>query len=232
MAIAQETRTPRSRTAADFRAAGATSIAGAATMLTGTGFWAAAGADIDAALDDGTVAEYLVEAAGSTTLLTANLGLWILGVVLLGIGGLLLARLGDADSPAAAVARFAYIAGPAAAIVFFSLWLGIVLGLAPAHAAGEAVVGTAAALAHAVSTADWVATILIVAVGAAAVAQAGRDTWVPRWLFNWALVALAAGGLAIVGLLVDARSSLAMPVVPVGLGWTIAAGITAVRRGA
>ncbi len=221
----------RARPTTESRLAGLAAITGAVAMLAGAVLWAASGADLDAALADGTMADYLVEAADNSALLTANLGTWIFGVLLLGIGGILLARLGHDDAPAGALARFAYTAGPAAAIVFFSLWLGIVLGLAPAHGAGEPVIGAAVAMGYAASIADWVATVLIVGVGAAAVAHAGRDTWVPRWLFNWAMVALAAGALAIAGLLAGAPG-VGMPIIPIGLGWTIAAGITAVRRGA
>jgi len=214
------------------RAAGITAIAGAVAMLVGTAFWAASGADLDAALEDNTIADYLTDAAANGTVLTTNLGFWIFGVTLLGLGGILLSRLGDQGSPATAVAQFAFTAGPAAAIVFFSVWLGIVLGLAPAHVAGAQVEATALALGHAASIADWIATVIILSVGGAAIAVAGRDTWVPRWLLRWAGLTAALGVLAIVGLLVDARTTLAMPVLPVGIGFMIAAGVTAIRRGA
>ena len=211
------------------RIGGATIITGALIMLTGTAIWAASGADLDAALDDGSIAAYLTDAASSGTALTLNLGFWILGVLTMGAGGLLLSRLGG-DSAAAAIARAAFTAGPAAAVVFFSVWLGIVLGLAPAHVAGESVAGVAVALGHAVSIADWVATVVILSVGGGALALAGRDTWVPRWLMRWAVVVVAAGALAIVGLVVGARSTIAMPVVPIGIAYLIAAGVAAIRH--
>jgi len=224
----------RTRTTFRQRAAGITVIVGAVAMLVGTAFWAASGADLDAALEDNTIADYLTEAASNSTVLTTNLGFWILGATLLGLGGILLSRLGDQDSPATAVAQFAFTAGPAAAIVFFSVWLGIVLGLAPAYVAGAQVEATASALGHAVSIADWIATVMILSVGGTAMAVAGRDTWVPRWLFRWAVLTAALGVLAIVGLIVDSRTTLAlaMLIVPVGIGFMIAAGVAAIRRDA
>ena len=214
------------------RMAGLTAIAGAITMLVGTALWAVSGANLDGALEDNTMGAYLAEAAAEGATLTANLGFWIVGVLLLGLGGILLSRLGDSDSAATAVARFAFTVGPAAGIVFFSVWLGIVLGLAPAHVAGEQVEATALALGHAASVADWVATIVILSLGGVAVAVAGRDTWVPRWLFRWAMLLAASGGLAALGLIIDARTTLAMPIVPIGIGFMIASGVVAIRRGA
>jgi len=214
------------------RAAGITAIVAAVTMLIGTAFWIAAGADLGAALEGDTIGEYLTDIAANSTLVTANLGFWILGVILLGLGGIMLSTLGDQDSPATAVARFAFTAGPAASIVFFSVWLGMVLGLAPAFVAGDQVEAVALALGHAIIFADEVATTLILSLGGAALAVAGRHTWVPRWLFRWAMLSAVLGVLAIVALIVDALATLAIAIVPVGLGFMIAAGITALRHDA
>lgn len=212
------------------RTAGVAAIVAALTMLTGTGFWAASGADLDAALEHGRIGDYLGAAAADSTMLTLNLGFWIAGVVLLGVAGNLLVGLGDKDSAAASVARFAFTAVPAAAVVYFSVWLGIVLELAPAHLAGQQVEATARALAQAVSLADWIGTVVILALGGAALALSGRGSWVPRWLLVWAMVSAVAGVSTLAGLVLDMRTSLALPIVPIGLGFMIAAGITALRR--
>ena len=214
------------------RAAGITAIVGAVTMLIGTAFWVVSGTDLDAALEGDTIGEYLTDVAASSTLVTANLGFWILGVILLGLGGIMLSTLGDQDSPATAVARFAFTVGPAAGIVFFSVWLGIVLGLAPAHVAGDQVEAIALALGQAASIADWVATVVILSLGGAALAVAGRSTWVPPWLFRWAMLTAVLGALGIVGLMVGARTTLTVPIVAVGIGFMIASGITALRHDA
>ncbi len=215
---------------ANLRAAGTTTIAGAVAMLVGTAFWGASGTDLEAALEDGTVGDYLTDVAANGTVLSANLGFWILGIVLLGIGGTMLSTHGNPDSPATSVVRFAFSAGPAASIVFFSIWLGMVVGLAPAHVAGQQVVGTAVALGYAVTIADSVATVLIVAVGAASIAVAGRDTWVPQWLFRWGMLAAVLGGVAMIPVVSGAPAPLGLPVVPVGLGFMLASGIVAVRH--
>lgn len=214
------------------RAAGITAIVAAVTMLTGTAFWVASGTDLWAALEGDTIGEYLTDVAANSTLVTANLGFWILGAILLGLGGIMLSTLGDQDSPATAVARFAFTAGPAASIVFFSVWLGMVLGLAPAFVAGDQVEAVALALGHAIVIADEFATALILSLGGAALAVAGRHTWVPRWLFRWAMLSAVLGVLAIVALIVDALATLAFAIVPVGIGFMIAAGITALRHDA
>jgi hypothetical protein len=211
------------------RTAGITCIAGATTMLVGTALWVVSGTDLDAALEAGRIGTYLTDAAANKTILTANLGFWILGVILLGIGGNMLSTLGRADSLATVIARFAFTAGPAAAIVFFSIWLGIVLGLAPAHAAGEEVQATALALGYGVSIADWIATVVIVSLGPLAVAVAGRGTWVPQWLFRWSQLAGALGVVAMVGLITGAVA-MAFPVIPVGIGFMIASGVSLLRH--
>ncbi len=229
-ATTHERPTPSHSTAPRLRTAGMTTAVGAAVMLLGTVFWAASGADLDGALENGTIGEYLTEASANQTLLAINLSLWILGVLVMGAGGILLSRHGAGDGDAAAIARAAFTAGPAAAIVFFSMWLGIVLGLAPAYVAGASVEPVAVALGEAASIADWIATVLILGVGAVALAFAGRESWVPRWLFRWGLVSGAAGALAIAGLVLDMRTTLAFPDVVIGLGFLIAAGIVAIRH--
>jgi hypothetical protein len=211
------------------RLAGWITIAGNLTMLVGTAFLVIADADLDTALEDNAIGDFLTQAAANGSALTANLGFWILGVVILGIGGVLLSGLGDQDSPATAVARFSFTAGPAAAMVVYPAWLGIVLGLAPAHAAGENVDAVAMALGHATSTADWVFTIVVLGIGPFALAMAGRGSWVPRWLYRWGMIAIAFGAITATGLIFDIRTILAAPILPVGMGFLIAAGIVAIR---
>jgi hypothetical protein len=223
---------PPADRAAHTSAAGWTTIIGVIIMLAGTGFWAASGADIDVAAESNAIGEYLTRVAANGTLLTINLGMWIIGVVVLGLGGIMLARLGDQDSPGTDVARFAFTITPAAAMVVYTMWLGIVLGLAPTYVAGASVEGGAAALVHATSLGDWVMTIPVLSLGTAAISLAGRDSWVPRWLFRWGMLTIVTGVLAAAGLMFNARTSLVMPILPVGMGFMVAAGIVAIRRSA
>jgi hypothetical protein len=213
------------------RSAGLFAILAALVMLTGTAFWAASGTDLDSAVESGEIAGYLTAAAANGTLVTLNLVFWIAGVVLLGVAGTLLSRLGDRDGAAATVARFAFSAGPAAALVFFSLMLAIVLELAPAHGAGQPVETIALVLGQAATLADWLATVVILSLGAGAVVLSGRGSWAPTWLQRWAGLSAVAGALAITGLFLDQRATLAMPIVPIGVGLMIAAGVVALRRG-
>jgi len=213
----------------DARTSGIIAIAGSITMLVGTAVWATSGADLDKALDGDTMADFLTDAANSGAALVANLSLWMLGVVLLAIGGLGLVRRGRQDSLASVIGRFSLTAGAGLALGAYSLWLGIVLGLAPAHVAGASVIGTARALGYAASIGDWVATVMILGVGVGAIAAAGREVWVPRWLWIWGMASIAAGVLAILGLFLEARTTLTMIMLPVGMLFLIAAGIVAFR---
>lgn len=224
-----DTKTQPLESTFNARASGIFAIVGSITMLVGTAVWATSGADLDKALDGDTMADFLTDAANSGAALVANLSLWMLGVVLLAIGGLGLVRRGRQDSLASVIGRFSLTAGAGLVLGAYSLWLGIVLGLAPAHVAGESVIGTARAFGYAASIGDWVATVMILGIGIGAIAAAGRGVWVPRWLWIWGMASLATGVLTILGLFLEARTTLTMIILPVGMLFLIAAGIVAIR---
>lgn len=219
----RQTTTPGTR--ADLRTGGVLLATGAITMFLGAIAWATTGTDLDAALVGGDVAGYLASASDSAVPLRLNLSLWIVGVVLIGMGG---TNLSGRVAPAwRGVSRFTFIAGPASAIVFFSMWLAIVVTIAPAHAVGDEAALLGAALGQAATIADWIATALIVGLGAFALS---RSDWSPRWLRTWGSIALAAGLVALVALAFLDRSPIGFAVVPIGLGFMVAAGITAIRK--
>ena len=89
------------------RFAGMAALTGPLLMIAGAIAWVASGTDMDAALEAGTMADYLVEASEQSTALTLNLSLWIVGVIALGFGGVALAQLGSQGSPSTSIARFA-----------------------------------------------------------------------------------------------------------------------------
>lgn len=211
------------------RAAGACAIIGAIIMLSGAGTWMSTGTDLDAALMGGTVADYLIATHAKSGTLAVNIALWTIGAVVMCAGGVQLALLGRSRPQPAALAAFAYAVGAASAIVFFPLWYGIIVGLSPAQAAGADVSAFATALGHGATTADWLATIMILAVGGMSVAHAGRDTWVPGWLRTWSYFLGVAGVLSLLGIVLGDRSTYGMLIVPIGIGWLIAAGIVAMR---
>lgn len=209
---------------------GAMAPIGALVMFAGAATWASTGLDLDAALTDGTVGDYLVDAADNMSALTTNLSLWMFGVVFMVAGGIGLSRIAPSDSAVANAARGSFMVGGALALAAFSIWMGIVRELAPAHAAGTDLAAVGAALGQAATIADWVATALIIGVGPALISISGKGSWVPRWLFVWSAVALLASVISIIGLYTDQRATISFINVPIGLAWMIAAGIVALRH--
>lgn len=209
---------------------GATIILGALLMVAGAISLSISGTSLDEALVDGTVGAYLVDAADNMRILTANLSFWMVGATLLGIGGLTLTRLSARDSATATAAQGMYLIGAALALAAFSIWMGIVRDLAPAHAAGTDLAAVGTALGQAAMVADWAATSMLIGFGPLLVAIAGRNTWVPRWLLAFGIVAAITGVVSIFGIFIGERSTLGFIVVPVGLVWTLSAGIVAIRH--
>lgn len=207
-------------------AIGVTAIAGAVLMLIGAALWAASGADLDAALADGAIAGYLTDAAANSELLVANLSFWIAGVLVLSIGGLMLLSLGASNSNAAIAARAVYTTGAPLAIASFVAWLALIRLAGSGGAEVEALADT---LGFFASRADWIATVLLVGIGPALIAASGRESWVPGWLAIWSAVALLAGLLTTIAMFAGGLTTYGFLVVPVGLGWTIAAGVVVLR---
>lgn len=210
------------------RWAGSAAIAAALLMIVGAALWIVSGADLDAALEDGSIVAYLSDAAANENVLVVNLSVWIVGVTMLAIAGTGLAALGDRSHPATSAARVVYTAGAPLAAVAFITWLALIR-LAATAVDPAAVATLADSLGWIASRADWVATIFLVAIGPGLLSLSGRDGWVPRWLGIWGAVALAAGLLAVIALFAGGLTTYGFLVVPIGLGWTIAAGITVLR---
>jgi hypothetical protein len=213
----------------DARLGGLAAIIGAGLMIVGAILLVTSGADLNTALAQDSIGVYLVDAAENKTILSANLSFWMFGVVVLAASGILFARISIDRPTIAALGAGAYILGAALALVAFSVWLALVREIAPAHVAGTDLTVIGAALGEIVSVMDWVATVLVLGIGQGLIAIAGRGRWVPNWLFIWGIVVLAAGALAIVGLILDMRTSVPPVGVVAGLGWPIAAGIVALR---
>jgi hypothetical protein len=212
------------------RLAGALAVGGAALMLVGAGIWASTGTDLDDALVTGEVAAYLVAAADHRAALVANLSIWIVGVLGLGAAGTAMAAVGNGPALPRDLARFVYWVATSVAIIAFVAWMAIIVQLAPTVSV------TAVSIAEVVGwfayRADAVATALIVGVGPALLAWAGRRVWVPGWLFGWGMAAAVTGALTFVPYFVPAAPfGLTFVIVPVGIGWTLAAGVVLLRHG-
>lgn len=193
-------------------------------MFAGAALWAAGGLDLWGALDADDVAGYLVASAEVRPLLVANLGLWMVGVLALGVGGEALVGLCRRRPALAAVAAVCFRTGVPLALVAFLAMLAIVVRGDGLDASAAGLVGWVGA------RADDIATALIVGLGPCGVSLAARDDWAPTWLVRWGLAAGGAGFLVIPALLVPGLTSLALVVVPVGLGWMLATGWTLLRR--
>lgn len=211
------------------RATGVMAILATLSMVTGAALWASSGADLDAALAQRTVGDYLVQAAEVRVTLLANLALWMIGASLMSAAVIGFFSMTTSRSLVAHLALGGAVAGVALALASFSIWMGIVLEVAPAHAAGADLSVLGAALGQAASISDWVATALILAAGGGLIGVAGRRDWAPNWLYGWSLLLILVGAVSLFGLFIDARTSLSFLIVPVGLLWFLAAGVTALR---
>jgi hypothetical protein len=202
---------------------GALAITGALVMIAGAAFHFASGADLESALIDGTMAGYLTDAAEHSTALWASLSLWIVGATAMGVGGVMLASLGH--GPAAIAGRTVYTYGAALAATCF------IVGMALIRLAdgGSTNVELADALGFIAWHIDSIATVALVGAGPLLVALAGRGGWAPRWLLIWGALAAIAGAISLVGLYVSDLTTVGLLVVPIGIGWMIAAGLVAIR---
>jgi hypothetical protein len=193
-------------------------------MIVGAVLYFTSGTDLDAALADGTMAAYLEDAAGAQRQLFANLSVWLIGAIGLGVAGHSLAA--RTPHPASTIASQIYTVGAGLAAMAFIAWMSLIrlAGL------GSADVGLAEAIGFVASRADWAATVMLIGFGPLLIAVGGAGSWVPRWLLIWSFLAAVAGTLAIVSLYTNETGTYGMLEVPVGLGWMLAAGAVAMRH--
>lgn len=206
-----------------YRPTGHLAIIGAVVMLTGAVLWGTSGTDLWAALANGDIAGYLAATSKVKTQLIANLSFWILGVLLMGMAGSLIADWSkDRPVPAKAALMCIYTAVPLAIVSFIAM-LALVVQIAPGGGGASAEI--AAAIGWFGTRADGVATVLIIGAAPLLLSVAGKGNWAPNWIVIWGCLAGAAGLLSIIALYVPALSDLEFIIIPVGIGWMIAAGI-------
>ena len=209
----------------NMRAAGVVALVGAIVMLVGAALYASSGADYWLAVSSGETQGFLNDAAASATTLYAGLSAWIAGAILMAVGGGLVAGVGTGFG--ARAARTTLAIGASVAVPAF-LVMATVVRLAVSGATSLELVDSLAFLG---TTLDDVATIIIIGVSPVLIGLSGRSRWMPRWLFVWASACGVAGLLAGAAVFLGSSSTLGMVLVPVGIGWVLATGVVAIRRG-
>jgi len=210
------------------KVAAKTAIGGAVCMFIGAGFWGATGADLWTALNDSDLVGYLAAAGEVKPLLVVNLSLWIIGVLILGMAGTLLADLCARRRALAQAAMVCFRAAVPLAIISFIAMLALVVQIAPDTS--PAAVAVAEVVGWIGARTDDLATALIIGAGPFFISLAGRGDWAPTWLVRWGLLAGFTGLLAVTVIYIPALTQLGLLIVPAGLGWMIAAGIVLLRR--
>lgn len=203
-------------------------FAAAAFMAAGGIIKRVTGADLDAALADGTLAGYFQVVADNQVAVVFNLSAWIVGVLAWGAAATVVARLSASRDVAGRIAMVCYWTGVPLAVASFVAWLALVVQVGPD--AGTRQLATAEIVGWLASRADWIATALIAGLGSLLLSIAGRDDWAPEWLVWWGAVAAAAGAVTVVAIIAGGLSTYGQVIIPVGVGWTIATGMVLLRQ--
>ncbi len=210
------------------RLGGYTAIAGTVTMLVGAALWGTSGTDLWAALDSGDMARYLVAIEAVKGQLVANLSVWILGVLILGVAGSMLAALCTQRRPLARIAQVCFQTAVPLVLVAYVAMLALVVQLGGDSSA------TAVSLANVVgwigARADDLATALIIGIGPLFLSLAGHGEWVPTWLLRFGGLAGVVGVLSVAFLYLPGMAAYSFIILPVGMGWMIAAGVVLLRQ--
>jgi len=130
-----------------------TALIGALCMITGAVLWGISGADIEKALYNDDIANYLINAKETHMLVIANLSFWIIGVTLNGVAGTMMANLCVHRKPIATIAMYNYWIAVPLAIASFVAMLTMVVQLSPDSSATS--VSIAGAMGWFGTRADW-----------------------------------------------------------------------------
>lgn len=208
--------------------AGYTAFGGAVIMIIGAALYFTSGTDLWAALDSGDMAGYLVAVGVAKAQLVANLGFWIVGVLIMGVAGYAMVSLCIQRRALAQVALACVATAVPLALVAFIAMLALVVQIAPDTSA------TAVTIANVVgwlgARADDLATALIIGFAPFFISLAGQGEWMPTWLARWGYLAGVIGLLSLVVLYIPGLGAFGFIIVPVGIGWMLAAGVTLLRR--
>lgn len=205
----------------NFAFAGYLAIAGALSMLVGAALWGASGTDLWDTLANNRMESYLKQVPQAKQWLVANTFFWIIGVILMGTAGKLMVGFCDSKPSLAQLASICIQSAVPIAIVSFIIMLSLAIHQPGVHAAF--VTGWIGA------RLDDLATALIVGAFPFIISIAGSPDWIPRWL---SIIGVLAGitGLLVIVSLITGIVPLGFIIIPVGLGWMLAAGIMLIRK--
>lgn len=205
-----------------------TALLGSICMLGGAAIWGASGADMDASMAANDIVGYLSVAKESKTMLIANLSIWIVGVIILGVAASMMTYLSRENSVLSIIARYNYGVGIPLVVISYVAWLSVVVRLTAYDPSSVSVV--AETMGWFAVRADWVATVLVLGTGPLLLALAGKNSWVPKWLFVWSYFCLAAGILNIIAMFTGDFSTYGFLIIPVGMGWMVASSVVLFKK--
>lgn len=202
-------------------------IAGAISMLIGGGIWGATGTDLWASLENNTISEYLKAVENLQTVACVQTTFWILGLILIGVGGRLMSSLCKNKIGAAKTALTFMQTGVAVGIVAFITMLSLITKISPDSSQNTVLIATTIGWIGA--SLDNIATVLVISAGPFLLSLAGSGEWVPNWLRYWGFFAGLIGVLAVAGFYFSPLSMMVFLLLPFGMGWLIAAGIVILK---
>jgi len=200
-------------------------IAGAVSMIIGAVFWGASGTDLWDTLINKEMNAYLIQAAQVQTLLVVNTSFWVLGVLLMGSAITIMSEIPNNNRAMTIVALVCVRTAVPVAIVSFIAMLSIAVQIAPDASSGDIIL--ASVVGWIGTRLDDLATMLIIGAGPLFLSIAGYGAWIPKWLRNWGYIAGFAGILALIAVFFTGTAPLGFVIIPVGIGWMIAAGVVA-----
>jgi hypothetical protein len=200
---------------------GYVSIAGAVSMLSGAALLGASGTDLWQALAGNQMENHLSQLEPVKQLLVANTIFWIIGVLLFGTAGTLMSGFCTTNPRLAQLTLVLMRSAVPIAIVSFIIMLSLAIR-PPA-------IDSATNIGWIGIRLDDLATILIIGASPLLLSIGGRADWVPGWLAVWGYLAGIAGILGVVSML-SGIVVLGLVIIPIGIGWMIAAGVVLIKK--
>lgn len=212
---------------ASARLAGYTAIAGCVTMVIGAILWVTSGTDLWMALNAGDVGGYLAAVAPVKMQVVANLSVWIVGVLTLGVAAPLLSEQCTQRPVLAKVGLTIYRIAVPLVVVSYIVMLAVVVQLAGDQSATAVAIGKVVGWIGV--RADDLATALILGAGPFVFSMAARGEWVTPWLGRLGYLCGILGLVSIVAMYSPALTSLGFIIIPVGMAWLVWAGVIMLR---